>query len=113
MPINGGTGGPHGPRSPTFISEGAWHPTFFLNIISLSNRISTGASDKVNRLIKKTLQSFRCILSILFLIYSIICNLEVKLSGFHNCLAEYTVRSLSHCYGLLTALRLLNSVARS
>jgi len=79
----------------------------------LSNRISTGASDKVNRLIKKTLQSFRCILSILFLIYSIICNLEVKLSGFHNCLAEYTVRCLSHCYGLLTALRLLNSVARS
>jgi len=37
----------------------------------------------------------------------IICNL----AGFHNCLAEYTVHSLSPCYGLLTALVLLNSVA--
>jgi len=34
------------------------------------------------------------------------------LEGFGNCLAEYTVHSLSPCYGLLTALGLLNSVAR-
>jgi len=33
------------------------------------------------------------------------------LSRFRNCLAEYTVHSLSPCYGLLTALELLNSVA--
>jgi len=38
----------------------------------------------------------------------IICNL----AGFRNCLAEYTVHSLSPYYGLLTALVLLNSVAR-
>ena len=37
----------------------------------------------------------------------IICNL----AGFRNCLAAYTVHSLSPCYGLLTALVLLNSVA--
>jgi len=36
------------------------------------------------------------------------CNL----AGFRNCLAEYTVHSLSLCYGLLTALVLLNSVAK-
>jgi len=34
------------------------------------------------------------------------------LAGFSNCLAEYTVHSLSPRYGLLTALALLNSVAR-
>jgi len=39
---------------------------------------------------------------------NIICNL----AGFRNCLAEYTVHSLSPCYGLLTALVLLNSVVR-
>ena len=36
----------------------------------------------------------------------------MNLSGFRKCLAEYTVHSLSPCYGLLTALGLLNSVAR-
>jgi len=36
----------------------------------------------------------------------------VNLAGFRNCLAEYTVHSLSPCCGLLTALALLNSVAR-
>jgi len=39
-------------------------------------------------------------------------NLAVNLAGFRNCLAAYTVHSLSPCYGLLTALVLLNSVAR-
>jgi len=39
---------------------------------------------------------------------NIICNL----AGFRNCLAEFTVHSLSPCNGLLTALALLNSVAR-
>jgi len=37
--------------------------------------------------------------------------LAVNLAGFRNCLTEYTVHSLSPCYGLLTALVLLNSVA--
>jgi len=41
-------------------------------------------------------------------ISNIICNL----AGFRNGLAEYTVHSLSPCYGLLTALVLLNSAAR-
>jgi len=38
--------------------------------------------------------------------------LFVSLTGFRNCWAEYTVHSLSPCYGLLTALPLvlLNSV---
>jgi len=36
----------------------------------------------------------------------------VNLSGFLNCLAEYTRHRLSPCYGLPTALGLLNSVAR-
>jgi len=44
-------------------------PLFFLNIISLSNTIRIKSSDNVNRLMKKTLQNFRSILSILFLIY--------------------------------------------
>jgi len=35
----------------------------------------------------------------------------MNLVGFRNRLAEYTVRSLSPCYGLLTELVLLNSVA--
>jgi len=38
--------------------------------------------------------------------------LAVNLAGFRNCLAAYTVHSLSPCYALLTALVLLNSVAR-
>jgi len=41
-----------------------------------------------------------------------ICNLAVNLAGFRNCLADYTVPSLLPCYGLLTALVLLNSVVR-
>jgi len=36
----------------------------------------------------------------------------VNLVRLRNCLAAYTVHSLSPCYGLLTALVLLNSVAR-
>jgi len=31
------------------------------------------------------------------------------LAGFRNCLAEYAVHSLTPCYGLLTAMVLLNS----
>jgi len=38
--------------------------------------------------------------------------LASNLEGFRNCLAEYTVHSLSPCYGLLTALVLLNGIAR-
>jgi len=38
--------------------------------------------------------------------------LAVNLARFRNCLAEYTVHSLSPCYGLLAALVLLNTVAR-
>jgi len=54
---------------------------------------------------KKTLQNFGSILSILFLTYR-------NLAGFRNCLAEYTVHSLSPCCGLLATFVLLNSVAR-
>jgi len=36
----------------------------------------------------------------------------VNLAEYSQCLAEYTLHSLSPCYGLLTALVLLNSVAR-
>ena len=39
----------------------------------------------------------------------VICDL----AGFRNCLAEYTVRSLSSCYGLLTAVADLLSVHRT
>jgi len=35
----------------------------------------------------------------------------VNLAGFRNCLAAYTMHSLSPCYEFLTALVLLNSVA--
>jgi len=97
--IGGATGGVHGPRPPLFC----------LNIVSSSNTITIGSSDKVNRLMKKTLQNFGSILSILFLTY---CYLAVNLAGFRYCLAEYTVHSLSPCYGLLTAFALLNSAAR-
>jgi len=44
--------------------------------------------------------------------FDIICNLVVNLAGFRNCSAEYTVHSLSPCYGLLTVSVLLNRVAR-
>ena len=67
MSIGGGTGGPHEPRPPTFISGGPGPPLFCLNTVSLSNTISIGSSDKVNRLMKKTLQNFGSILLILFL----------------------------------------------
>ena len=94
---------------PTFISGGGLPPLLFcLNIVSLSNTITIGSSDKVNRLMKKTLQNFGSILSILFLTYCIICNL----AGCRNCLTECTVHSQSPCYGLLTALVLLNIVGR-
>jgi len=36
----------------------------------------------------------------------------MDLAGFRNCLAEYTMHTLSPCYGLLTTLVVLNSVAR-
>ena len=55
---------------------------------------------------KTTLHNFGSMLSILFL--APICNL----AGFRNCLAEYTEHSLSPCYTSLSALVLLNSVAR-
>jgi len=84
----------------------AWTPLFCLSIVSLSNTINVRSSDKINRLMKKTLQNFGRMLSILFLAY--ICNL----AGFRNCLAEYTVHSLSPCYTSLSPLVLLNSVAR-
>jgi len=42
---------------------------FGLDIVSLSNTISIGSSDKVNRSMKKTLQNFCSILSIIFLTY--------------------------------------------
>ena len=101
---------PHGPSTPLLFLGEAVPPLFCLNIASLSSTISIGCSDKVNRLMKKKLQNFGSILSILFLTYYL--QLAVNSAGFRNCLAQYTVHSLSPCYGLLTALVLLNSVAR-
>ena len=94
---------------PHFYFWGVWTPTFLSKYRKFSNTISIGSSDKVNRLMKNTLQNFGSILSILFLTY---CNLAVNLTGFRDCLAEYTVHSLSPCYGLLTAFVSLNSAAR-
>jgi len=42
-------------------------PLFCLDIVRLRNTISIGSSDKVNRSMKKKLQNFGSILSILFL----------------------------------------------
>jgi len=107
--IGGETGGRMGLGPPLLFLGGPAPQLFCLNILSLSNTISIGSSDKVNRLMKKMLQNFGSILSILFLTYY---NLAVNLAGFRNCLAEYIVHSLSPCYGLLTAFVLLNSAAR-
>jgi len=58
---------------------------------------------------KETLQNFGSKLFCHQYLQYIICNL----AGFRNCLVEYTVHSRScHCYGLLTASVVLNSVAR-
>jgi len=48
--IGGGTGGgAHGPRLPHFYFWGGLSPPlFFLNIVSVSNTISIGSSDKEN-----------------------------------------------------------------
>jgi len=46
-----------------FLGEPA-PPLFFMNIASLSNTISSGSSNEINRLMKKKLQNFRSILSI-------------------------------------------------
>ena len=55
-------GGPHGPRPPTFISGGPGPPLFCLSSVSLSNTISIGSSDKVNRLMKiaRNNRAFSC-----------------------------------------------------
>jgi len=49
---------------------------------SLKNPISSIV--KVNRIMKKVLQNFGCILSALFVMLNIICNLEVNLAGFRT-----------------------------
>jgi len=54
---------------PLLLLGGPGLPRFCRNIVGLSNTISNGSSDKVNRLLKKTLQNFGSILSILFLTY--------------------------------------------
>jgi len=54
--------------SPLLFLGGAGPQLFCLNIVRLSNTISIGSSDKVNRT-KQTLQNFGSILSILFPIY--------------------------------------------
>ena len=46
-------GGRMGLGAPTFISGGPVPPRFCLNITNLSNTVSIGSSDKVNRLMKK------------------------------------------------------------
>ena len=55
--------------SPLLFLGGAGPQLFCLNIVRLSNTISIGSSDKVNRLTKQTLQNFGSISSILFPIY--------------------------------------------
>jgi len=57
---------------PLLFLGGPGPPLFCLNIVSLSNTISIGSSDKVNRSMKQTLQNFRSMLSILFLTYCLI-----------------------------------------
>jgi len=60
-------GGRIGLAPPTFISGGACPPLFYLDIVSLINTISIGSSDTVNRSMKKSLQNFGSIMSILVL----------------------------------------------
>jgi len=43
---------------------------------------------------------------------NIICNLAVVVEGIRDFLVGYTLHSLLHCCGLLTALVVLNSVVR-
>jgi len=57
---------------------------------------------------KKMLQNFGSRLFCHYYLQYSICNL----AGFRDCLAEYIVHSRSPYYGLLTALVVLNSVAR-
>ena len=88
------------------LPQGPTQNPLFLNIVSLSSTISIGTSDKVNPLINTTLHNFGSILSILFL------TCTSNLAGFCYCLAEYIVHSQSPCCTSLSALVLLNSVAR-
>jgi len=104
--IGGVTAGPHGPRPPLLFLGGLPPPLFCLDILSLSNTISSGSSDKVNGSTKQTLQNFGSILSISFLTY------YLQFGRICICLAECTMHSLSPCYGFVTALVLLNSVVR-
>ena len=70
--IGGGTGGAHGPRHPHFYFWGSGPP--LLNCDFCLNRcdtISIGPTLKVNRLMKKILQNFGSILSILFVIHNL------------------------------------------
>jgi len=96
----------HEPRpAHLYFGGGVVPPHFCLSIVSLCNTISIGSTDKVNRLLEKNFAEFWQYF--LNNISNIICNL----AGFRHCLAEYTVHSLSSCYGLLTPLVLLNSIA--
>jgi len=69
LAIGGGTGGAAWAKAHSLLFLGGAAPTFFLNIVSLSKTISIGSSEKVNRPIKKKLQNFSSILSILFPTY--------------------------------------------
>ena len=95
-----------GQGPPLLFLGGPGPPLFYLDVVSLSNTISIGSSDKVNHSMKKTLQNLAVFCRYYF--SHAICNL----AGFRNCLAKYTVHNLSPFYGLLTALVLLYSVAR-
>jgi len=64
LSIDRGTGGPQLPRPPILFVGGVCPPYIFLNIASLSNTISIGSSDKVNRFIKKNSDFWKCSLSI-------------------------------------------------
>jgi len=70
MIIGGGTGGAAWAWATPLLFLGGPGPRLFcLDAVSLSNTISSGSSDKENRSIKKRLQNFGSILSILFLTY--------------------------------------------
>ena len=104
MPIGGGTGGPHGPR-PHFYFWGACPPLLSLEFCLNRNLFGIGCIVEVNRLMKNCCR--------IVAVFCQLCSIYIacNLARFRNCLAEYAVHSLSPCYGLLTALVLLNSVA--
>jgi len=80
---------------PTFISGRAWPPTFKFRILllSLSNTICIGSIVKVNRSMKKMLQNFDSILSILFVVWQdfVIVWQNIPCTVCHTAMAAYNL----------------------